>query len=60
MITAACTMWLVRVCLAFIMAFPLRLGPNAVWIAMGADFLFRAIVFTVRWRRGRWMEKRVI
>jgi putative MATE family efflux protein len=60
MIVAACTMWLVRVFLAFILAFPLGLGPKAVYIAMGVDFLFRGIFFTHRWIRGRWMEKRVI
>jgi len=60
MIVAACSMWLVRVCSAFLIAFPLGLGPAAVWIAMGMDFLFRGIFFSVRWRRGRWMEKRVL
>ena len=60
MIVAASTMWLVRVCSAYLMAFPLGLGPMAVTIAMGADFLFRGIFFTWRWKNGRWMEKRVI
>jgi len=60
MIVAASTMWLVRVCSAYLMAFPLGLGPMAVTIAMGADFLFRGIFFTWRWRNGRWMGKRVI
>ncbi|MCL2208860.1 MAG: MATE family efflux transporter [Treponema sp.] len=60
MIVAVCTMWAVRVCSAFVLAFPLGLGPVAVWYAMGADFLFRGIFFTIRWTSGRWMEKRVI
>ena len=60
MIVAASTMWLVRVCSAFLMAFPLGLGPTAVSLAMGADFLFRGIFFTKRWLSGRWMEKKVI
>jgi putative MATE family efflux protein len=60
MIVAVSTMWLIRVCSAFIMAFPLGLGPTAVWFAMGADFLFRGIFFTARYIRGKWMEKRVI
>jgi Na+-driven multidrug efflux pump len=42
------------------MAFPLGLGPVAVWAAMGADFFFRGVFFTVRWYRGRWMTKKVI
>jgi putative MATE family efflux protein len=60
MIVAAGTMWIVRVSSAYILAFPLGLGPLAVWLAMGADFLFRGIFFSARWLRGRWMEKRVI
>jgi Na+-driven multidrug efflux pump len=60
MIVAISTMWLVRVCSAYIMAFPLGLGPVAVQVAMGADFFFRGVFFTVRWFRGRWMTKRVI
>jgi len=60
MITAACTMWLVRVCLAFFMAFTLGLGPVAVYLAMGADFLFRGIIFTKRWLSNKWIEKKVI
>lgn len=60
MIVAASTMWLVRVCSAYIMAFPLGLGPIGVILAMGADFLFRGIFFAARWMSGKWMEKRVI
>jgi Na+-driven multidrug efflux pump len=60
MIVAACSMWIVRVSAAYIMAFPLGMGPAAVWLAMGIDFVSRSVFFTVRWLRGRWMEKRVI
>ena len=60
MVTAACTMWFVRVCSAFIMAFPLGMGPVAVWIAMGADFFLRGVIFTRRWLSNRWIEKKVI
>lgn len=60
MIVASCTMWFIRVCSAFLLAFPLGLGPKGVYLAMGADFLFRGIFFTGRWLSGRWKEKRVI
>ena len=60
MIVAASTMWLVRVCSAFFMAFTLNLGPIAVYLAMGADFLFRGIFFVKRWLSNKWIEKRVI
>ncbi|MCL1960098.1 MAG: MATE family efflux transporter [Spirochaetes bacterium] len=60
MIVAASTMWIVRVCSAYLMAFPMGLGPKAVYLAMGADFLFRGIFFSMRYLNGRWKEKRVI
>jgi Na+-driven multidrug efflux pump len=60
MVVAASTMWLVRVCSAYLMAFPLGLGPKAVYLAMGADFLCRGIFFMTRYLDGRWKEKRVI
>jgi putative MATE family efflux protein len=60
MVVAACTMWIVRVCSAYLMAYPLGFGPVAVWIAMGADFLFRGIFFTRRWLSNKWIEKKVI
>jgi putative MATE family efflux protein len=60
MIVAATSMWLVRVCSAYFLAFTAGLGPIAVFLAMGGDFIFRGIFFTARWLSGRWMEKRVI
>jgi len=60
MVVTAVSMWLIRVCSAYIMAFPLGLGPIAVSLAMGADFIFRGIFFTLRWISGKWMDKRVI
>jgi putative MATE family efflux protein len=60
MIVAIGTMWAVRLCSAYLMTFPLGLGPQAVWVAMGMDFMFRGIFYTIRWRRGRWMTKKVI
>jgi Na+-driven multidrug efflux pump len=60
MIVAASTMWIVRVSAAFIMAFTFGLGPVAAYIAMGADFFFRGLFFSLRWKSGRWMQKKVI
>jgi len=60
MVVAACTMWIVRVCSAFLMAFTLGFGPVAVYLAMGADFLFRGIFFIKRWLSNKWISKKVI
>jgi putative MATE family efflux protein len=60
MIVAACTMWIVRVCFSYLLAFPLGFGPLAVWLGMGLDFVFRGFFFIRRWLSNRWIEKKVI
>jgi putative MATE family efflux protein len=60
MIVAICTMWFVRVCSAFLFSFTFGLGPVGVYLAMGADFLFRGIFYTKRWLSNKWIEKKVI
>jgi putative MATE family efflux protein len=60
MITASASMWLIRVCGSYVMAYPLGFGPAGVWYAMYADWFFRAACYVFRWRGERWKEKRVI
>jgi len=60
MAASSISMWVVRVCAAYLLTFTLGLGPLGVWLAMGADFIVRGTSFTLRWRSGKWQEKRVI
>jgi putative MATE family efflux protein len=60
MIAAAVSMFAVRVSCAYLFTFVLGAGPLGVWIAMGLDFLSRGICYGLRWKSGRWKEKRVI
>jgi putative MATE family efflux protein len=60
MVVSIITMWVVRVSAAYCFAYPLGLGSVGAWVAMGADFVARAIFYTTRWVRGKWQEKRVI
>ncbi|GHU83375.1 hypothetical protein FACS189468_8450 [Spirochaetia bacterium] len=60
MIIATVSMWAVRVSAAYLLTYTLKVGPLGVWIAMGLDFVFRGVCYLVRWKRGRWQEKRVI
>jgi Na+-driven multidrug efflux pump len=60
MYVAATSMWVVRVSLAYILVFPLGVGPLGVWLAMGADFLCRGTFYALRWKSGKWQSKRVI
>jgi putative MATE family efflux protein len=54
------TMWIVRVSMAYIFAYPMGFGSLGVWLAMGGDFIARAIFYTTRWVRGKWQYKTVI
>jgi putative MATE family efflux protein len=60
MIAASVSMWTVRVSAAYLLAYPLGVGPLGVWLAMGADFISRGTCYLTRWRGGKWQTKRVI
>lgn len=60
MICSAITMFVVRVSSSFLFCYTLKLGAPGVYYAMGCDFVMRGLLFTIRWRSGRWMTKRVI
>jgi putative MATE family efflux protein len=60
MIAAAISMWAVRVLFSYILAYSFRIGPPGVWIAMALDWYLRAACYILRFRSGKWKEKRVI
>ncbi|MDR2490366.1 MAG: MATE family efflux transporter [Spirochaetaceae bacterium] len=60
MITAVCTMWLVRISSSYIFAYVLDFKALSVWMGMALDFFLRGAIFTVRWRGGKWQTKHVI
>ena len=57
MIVATLTMWLLRVSLATYLIRVVGLGPMCVWIGMFSDWGIRAIIFTIRFRWGKWIHK---
>jgi putative MATE family efflux protein len=60
MLVASISMWIVRVSAAYLLSYPLGVGPLGVWIAMGADFISRGSFYFGRWCRNRWQTKTVI
>lgn len=46
--------WLVAVLGGFILGGVLNYGVLGVWVAMAADELIRGVIFSVRWKRGKW------
>jgi putative MATE family efflux protein len=60
MIVATASMWLVRVSAAYILTYAFGIGPLAVWLAMGLDFICRGSFYLARWLGGRWEKMKVI
>ncbi|MDR0452480.1 MAG: MATE family efflux transporter [Treponema sp.] len=60
MIAAAISMWAMRVLFSYILAYAFGMGPPGVWIAMVLDWYLRAACYVLRFRSGKWKEKRVI
>ncbi len=48
--------WLLELPLGWVLAFPLGMGPNGIFIAMMVAFSSLAVVSGVVFRRGRWKE----
>lgn len=68
MLISAFSMWTFRVALSYVFAlesvtvfgvtFPgLGMGIMGVWVAMTVDWVFRTVVYAVRYFSGRWLKK---
>ena len=54
------SMWVFRVFSSYFFAGTLGLGVLGVWIGMYVDWLFRSILFVIRYIHGKWLNKRVV
>lgn len=54
MITAIISMWICRIFFSFVLGKWMGLGVLGVWIAMTLDWFVRAVLFVIRYRRGKW------
>ncbi len=51
------SMWMFRIVCSYILVRVFDMGVLGVWIAMTIDWLFRAVVFSTRYVRGKWKLK---
>lgn len=56
MYLTAVGMWAVRTILVYLLGISLEWGLTGVWIAIGIDIAFRAIVLMVKFKRGKWFN----
>lgn len=52
--------WGITVVFAALLGLVFRLGLIGVWIALAMDEIVRGIIALIRWRQGKWMNKRVV
>lgn len=60
MVVAIVSMWVFRVGGGYLFSNVLGFGVLGVWLGMGSDWLFRAVVFSIRLARGRWKNRQII
>ena len=60
MMVSSCTMWLCRVVTAVVLIRVFHFGPIGVWIGMFFDWTVRSVIFTLRFRSGKWAQKKVL
>ncbi len=54
MLTSFVGIWCMRIFITFALNYLLKIGINAVWIAIFMDFSIRSIMYIVRFKKGRW------
>ena len=70
MMVSTLAMWIIRVGMAFVLApetvnifgltFPgVGMGIMGVWVAMFADWVLRAVLYTARFVRGTWLRQKI-
>ena len=57
MVISILSMWVFRVGLSFVLGQVMEFGLIGVWIAMGCDWLFRAVIYGIHYLRGTWLTK---
>ena len=57
MIMSIISMWVFRVGFSYVLGLYFHMGVMGVWLAMFCDWIFRATLYTIRFKRGTWLKK---
>lgn len=55
MVTSIISMWIFRIGFAYLFTY-LGMGVMGVWVAMTLDWALRAVLYLVRYKRGKWQK----
>ncbi len=56
LVVSLLSMWIFRVGFSVLLGKYLEWGVFGIWVAMTIDWLFRAVLFVIRYCRGKWQE----
>ena len=59
MIVSISSMFILRISFGYILGIIFNLGVIGVWLAMGADWALRSIIYVLRFKNGKWRELRL-
>ena len=54
------SMWMFRIVFSYILGSWLDMGVIGVWVAMFIDWVFRSILFIIRFHGHRWEQKQIL
>ncbi|MCI8598426.1 MAG: MATE family efflux transporter [Lachnospiraceae bacterium] len=54
LVVSMVSMWIFRIGFSFLLGSRFHWGVFGIWVAMTIDWLFRAILFSLRYRSGKW------
>lgn len=60
MIISIVSMWVFRIGFSYMLAQGLQMGVFGIWVAMTIDWLFRGILFVIRYLRGKWQKFHIL
>ena len=59
-IVSLVTMWVIRVGAGYIVAIPLGYGIEGVWVCMSLEWVVRTVLFFIRYKDDKWLNKKTI
>lgn len=60
MIVSIISMWVCRIGISVILVKKFDMGVLGVWIAMMSDWAVRALIFSIRYLKGKWVERKAL
>ena len=56
MIIATISMWIFRVVASYVFTYVFGIGLIGIWIAMIIDWIFRSILYVLRYKSEKWIQ----